>query len=346
MSNYPLAYKLSWLPRYLRPSLSGRDGTFAPLAARLTEAPAETVRLVFLGDISGVANRETPEIDPAIREEIASADVVIGNCESPVVRKPRSPIGTRLGMRHAMTPEFLDAAMAAAGIDPRRLILSVANNHGFDQGIDGFEETVATLAERGIRTAGLAANGLVAKAVAGRLATGFLAFTQWHNTSCAEFAGRVILAEEIGQLREADALGLDLLCALPHWDWEFRHFPRAATRMMARDLAAKGVRLIVGSHAHVVQPVERIGGTLAAYGLGDFLGTALPRQPWPGRIGALLAVDVSADETSRGQVAGYRLHLFIRSRRGRHERLSPVETLSGRMAERAGARIEAIFGDK
>ena len=40
---------------------------------------------------------------------------------------------------------------------------------------------------------------------------------------------------------------------------------------------------------------------MAAYGLGDFLGTALPRQPWPGRIGAMLVVEVSVDQASRGR---------------------------------------------
>ncbi|WP_204272961.1 CapA family protein, partial [Enterobacter hormaechei] len=81
---------------------------------------------------------------------------------------------------------------------------------------------------------------------------------------------------------------------MPHWDWEFRHFPRLATRTLASRLAGHGFRLIVGHHAHVVQPFERIGDSLVAYGLGDFLGTALAWQPWPGRIGSILLVDVSA----------------------------------------------------
>ncbi|MDO9306638.1 MAG: metallophosphatase, partial [Mesorhizobium sp.] len=37
MSNYPLAYKLSWLPRFLKPSLAGDGGTFGPMAVRWRE---------------------------------------------------------------------------------------------------------------------------------------------------------------------------------------------------------------------------------------------------------------------------------------------------------------------
>ncbi|TIU44539.1 MAG: metallophosphatase, partial [Mesorhizobium sp.] len=91
------------------------------------------------------------------------------------------------------------------------------------------------------------------------------------------------------------------------WDWEFRHFPRAGTRALARRLAGHGVGLIAGHHAHVVQPVQRIGEAIVAYGLGDFLGTAFARQPWPGRIGGIFIVDVSAEAQTRGRVAAYRL---------------------------------------
>ena len=45
-----------------------------------------------------------------------------------------------------MTPAFLDGVLDAAGIDPAKLVLSLANNHILDQGIEGFDETVSALA--------------------------------------------------------------------------------------------------------------------------------------------------------------------------------------------------------
>ena len=142
---------------------------------------------MFLGDISAVANREPPEIDPALREIIASADLVVANCESPVVARPSFRLATQLGTRHAMTPEFLDGVIEAAGIDPARLVLSLANNHILDQGVAGFEETVAALARRGIRTVGTTADGLMRRVTAGPLTLGLLAFTQWRNTESGGF---------------------------------------------------------------------------------------------------------------------------------------------------------------
>jgi poly-gamma-glutamate synthesis protein (capsule biosynthesis protein) len=348
VSNYPLSYKLSWLPRFLKPSLGGDVRDFAPIAATtiIDPPPARKVRLAFVGDISAVANSSAPECDPEIAKLLASADLVIGNCESPVVERPSVALGTRLGTHHAMSERFLAEALTAVGIAREKLVLSLANNHVLDQGIAGFDETVAALKRLGIRTIGTAKKGPVEQVKAGPLTIGFAAFTLWRNADAAPFTERVSMqSDPVAWQRGAAGKSIDLRCAIPHWDWEFRHFPRQQTQALARQLASHGVGLIAGHHAHVVQPVQWVGKTLVAYGLGDFLGTALARQPWPGRIGGIFVVDVSADLGKRGAIAGYRMHPFMRLRAGGHERLVPVEALTGRMKGKVEERLKAIFGD-
>ncbi|MER8443833.1 CapA family protein [Mesorhizobium sp. M1066] len=340
MSNYPFSYKLSWLPRFLRPSLAGDVQDFAPAAGTLMDPPKRAVRLAFVGDISAVANRSAPDCDPAIKALFAAADLVIGNCESPVVDRPSAALGTTLGTHHAMSERFLDGALAAVGIPREKLVLSLANNHVLDQGITGFDETIAALRRLGIRMIGLVADGPVVPVQVESVDIGFAAFTLWRNADEKLFAGRVSMDSDPARWPPA---GLDLLCAVPHWDWEFRHFPRAETRALARRLAGQGVGLIAGHHAHVVQPVERIDKAVVAYGLGDFLGTAFARQPWPGRVGSILTVDVSADAGTRGTIASYRMHPFMRLRAGDHERLVLVEALEGRMRDKVAERLKAIF---
>ncbi|RWB58886.1 CapA family protein [Mesorhizobium sp.] len=347
MSNYPLSYRLSWLPRFLKPSLGGdTNGFAAPAASLMDPPPARMVRLAFIGDLSAVANRTAPECDPAIAALLASADLVIGNCESPIVERPSAVMGTRLGTHHAMTERFLVDALTAVGIARDRLVLSLANNHVLDQGTAGFEETVAALKRLGIRTIGTSAGGPVQRHAAGLLTIGFAAFTLWRNADEPEFRARVSMASDPAEWPREAIADVDLLCAVPHWDWEFRHFPRQPTRALARRLAGHGVRLVAGHHAHVVQPVDRIGDSVVAYGLGDFLGTAFVKQPWPGRIGSILAVDVSADAATRGMIAAYRLHFFMRLGAGGHERLVPVEALDGAMKRRVAARLKAVFPDQ
>ncbi|MGX5803083.1 CapA family protein [Bradyrhizobium sp. Arg314] len=344
MSNYPLSYKLSWLPRFLKPSLAGdRAGFAASAAAMMDPLPTRSVRLAFIGDISAVANRDVPECDPVLAALLSSADLVVGNCESPIVERPGAIMATWLGTHHAMSERFLADALATAGIARDRLVLSLANNHMLDQGIAGFEQTFAALNRLGIRTIGTVAGGPIQRHAAGSLAIGFAAFTLWRNTDAAPFEERILMRSDPAEWSRGDVSGIDLLCAVPHWDWEFRHFPRPATRALARRLADHGVGLIVGHHAHVVQPIERPGDSLVAYGLGDFLGTAFTRQPWPGRIGSILIVDISTDTATRGMIAAYRQHFFMRLANNGHERLAPLEALDSALGQQVATRLATIF---
>jgi poly-gamma-glutamate synthesis protein (capsule biosynthesis protein) len=349
VSNFPLPYRLSWLPRFLRPSLAGdTTGFAAPTARLLSQTPAETVRLVFLGDISAVANRHAPEIDPGLAGIIASADLVIGNCESPVVRRGRSPLRTRLGVHHAMDTGFLLGLLAAMEIDSDRLVLSLANNHMLDQGIDGYAETRDTLRSLGIRTIGTTDHAPVTTLAVEGVAVGLVAFTDWRNGAARDFARRILMT---GRLAKENWHSIcsgyaDLICAVPHWDWEFRHFPHVGTRALAHRLAARGIGLIAGHHAHVVQPVERIGNAVVAYGLGDFLGTAFFRQSWPGRIGAMLVADVSADRLTRGRIAAYEMVPFVRLRERGREKLVGIGRLNGALRQKVSERLTRVLGTK
>lgn len=341
MSNFPLSYRLTWLPRLLRPSPAGDRRGFVPPQGEW-QPSRRSVRLAFVGDISAVAGREPPLVDPALRALLASADLVVGGCESPVTERPVRRAAVALGVRHAMTAAFLRDALEAAGVDRARLALSVANNHALDRGAAGFEETLAALRGLGIRAAGLAGEPL-APVRAGALTVGLAAFTLWRNGGAGDFAARVAMDARAWQGEAGQ--GCDLVCALPHWDLEFRHFPQDATRALAHRLAGAGARLVVGGHAHVVQPLERFGDGLAAYGLGDFLGTAWLRQPWPGRIGAVLAVEIGLDGGARGLVCGYRLHPFFRLRERRREHLVPVEALDEALGTRVAARLAEVVGE-
>lgn len=307
------------------------------------------MRLVFLGDLSAVASSQAPLIERPLREKIASAHLVIANCESPIVERPLKPFGTRIGTRHAMTRQFVADTLGAADIDPRKLVMSLANNHALDQGPEGFAETRQALADLGIQTIGEAADRPVKLLRAGPMTIAFSAFTRWRNASAKDFESRVVTEEAFEQAgwKELEQAEADFACAVPHWDFEFRHFPHAATRAMARRLAEAGVELVVGGHAHVVQPAERIGDTLVAYGLGDFLGTAWPHSPWPLRLGAMLAVDIVPSGPLRGRRGGslvaYELIPFARVKEGKRERLMTLQTARGRFGREIQTRWNAVL---
>lgn len=347
MSNYPLSYRLTWLPRFLRPSLRGDRSAFHAAPRRAADKPGAAVRLVFAGDLSAVANRTPPRIDEELQALFRGADLTVLNCESPVVSRVAAPLGTRLGVRHAMSAAFLSDAMGAAAIEPARAVLSLANNHALDQGHVGFEASREAIAGLGAHTIGLMAHEKPPMIAAGGLTVSFDAFSRWHNAPREAFAASVRTAPHAKDTSDLDDDGngaADLHCTVPHWDWEFRHFPRAETRATARRLVAAGARLVVGHHSHVIQPVERVEDSLVAYGLGDFLGTAWSRTRWPLRIGAVLIVDVAGEGASRGRILQHALMPFVRKRDGAREELLPVDALPAGLRQKVSARLDAVLG--
>ena len=66
----------------------------------------------------------------------------------------------------------------------------------------------------------------------------------------------------------------DAVVVYMHWGTEYENEPDETQRARAQELADAGVDLVIGSHAHVIQPMEWLEGadggrTLVVYGLGD-----------------------------------------------------------------------------
>jgi Bacterial capsule synthesis protein PGA_cap len=70
----------------------------------------------------------------------------------------------------------------------------------------------------------------------------------------------------------------DVLAVVLHWGWELQPWPEPGQRRFASELAAAGVDVLVGHHAHVCQAWERVGGMTAFYGIGNFLLREGPYQ--------------------------------------------------------------------
>ena len=61
-----------------------------------------------------------------------------------------------------------------------------------------------------------------------------------------------------------------------HWGTEYQQQANAQQQQVAADVASSGsVDLIIGHHAHVVQPVQKIGRTWVVYGLGNHIANYL-----------------------------------------------------------------------
>jgi poly-gamma-glutamate capsule biosynthesis protein CapA/YwtB (metallophosphatase superfamily) len=336
---------LSFWRRKSAPAVDRRqDREPAPTAAALMQPlPADFVRLIFLGDLSSANHRGPPLIDPAIVSVFRSADLVIANCDSPVVSRPYLPMRSWLRQRRHMTAGTLLGVIAAMGIDTERLILSVANDSMLDQSAAGFEETLDTLDRLRIRVIGAARRGLVQAIEVGELKIGLVAFSEWRSGPRRRFRRRVLMTEDVPEMDwfAGDEERPDLLCVFPHWGREGTAAPGPRTRGRAAKLVRRGVSLIAGHHQRRVQPVERIGAAHVAYGLGIFHGPAtvggIAR-----RVGGMLVVDVGVAPGERGAVAAYELFPFARLAERNRERIVPVDTLPEAMKTEAQKLLDSL----
>ncbi|PRX51032.1 poly-gamma-glutamate synthesis protein (capsule biosynthesis protein) [Prauserella shujinwangii] len=206
-----------------------------------------------------------------IRPLISRADLALCHLEVPLAEDG----GPYSGYPQFNAPPELAGALADTGYDG----CSTASNHVLDQGPDGVTRTLDALDEAGLRHTGAARSEREATTpllfdVDGTQ-VGHLSYTFSFN-GFTEPGGTPWLANEldpaavVADAEAARAAGADVVIASLHWGQEYQHDPTEEQRRLARQLLAEdSIDLLIGHHAHVVQPIERIDGEWVAYGLGN-----------------------------------------------------------------------------
>lgn len=200
------------------------------------------------------------------------ADLLFGNLETPLVEDGREPSVSEIRTGFAGAPGQAEW-LKRHGFD----IVSVANNHIMDYGIDGLRSTLGALRAAGISAVGAgeslaeATRSRVAEAGGRRIA--FLAYaSEGPHTAGPERPGAAPLREALvldgirGALREADSVVVSL-----HFGLVYSDYPRLEDQGLARRLCDAGATIVLGHHPHVLQGVERRGRSLVAYSLGEIL---------------------------------------------------------------------------
>lgn len=107
------------------------------------------------------------------------------------------------------------------------------------------------------------------------------------------------ISNDIDRLRDK----VDLLIVAMHWGVEYTHYPTDSQRELAKFLADKGVDIVIGTHPHVIQPVEFIGDTLVFYSLGNFMSAQKSEMCYNYKcfIGMLSSVTFSVTDEINGK---------------------------------------------
>ncbi|MBQ7827442.1 MAG: CapA family protein, partial [Clostridia bacterium] len=135
--------------------------------------------------------------------------------------------------------------------------VSLVNNHTEDYGSEGFEDTVNTVRDAGLlygtadRIMYLEKNGFTVAVIC----TGL-----WSGYQVGYVQSRIEAAEEHS----------DFQIVFFHGGTELIHEPEEWKKAACRQLADSGADLVIGSHPHVLQPMETYNGVDILYSLGNF----------------------------------------------------------------------------
>ena len=91
---------------------------------------------------------------------------------------------------------------------------------------------------------------------------------------------------------------VDVLMVAMHWGVEYTHTPTDIQRKTAKFLADNGVDIIIGTHPHVIEPIEFIDDTLVIYSLGNFISaqTSNSCANYKCSIGLLTTLNITKKE--------------------------------------------------
>jgi poly-gamma-glutamate synthesis protein (capsule biosynthesis protein) len=294
-----------------RLAVAGRGGRTA--LGRLAVRP---LVLAAVGDVTPgetVSDRITASAaeDPwtSVGPVLRRADIAVANLEG-VVSSGGTPVpGKEYHLRGG--PVLLARAAREAGID----VLTVANNHSLDYGPAGFLDTLAAARRAGIATIGggpdlaAARRPVIVDAGGLRVALlgysdvrplGFTAGTDVPGTAPADPA---VIAEDVARARRR----ADAVVVFFHWGIELQTQPDARQRDLAQSALAAGADVVLGSHPHVLQPVERSGRHVVAWSLGNFVFPA--NSPGTTRSGILL-VSLGAHGVDAARLLPATIHGF------------------------------------
>ncbi len=187
-------------------------------------------------------------------------------------------------------PPQVTTALVETGYDA----CTTASNHTFDQGAGGVDRTLDALDAAGLAHAGSARTPEEAETVthvqvatdAGPVDVALLSYTFGFNGIPAP-DGETWRGDEIDPARiladasTARAEGAEVVVTALHWGDEYVHEPNALQSELAPQLiASPDIDLLLGHHAHVVQPIENIGGEWVVYGMGNLMANhAEPEGP-------------------------------------------------------------------
>ncbi len=223
---------------------------------------------------------------------LKKADISFANLEGPIAsgldskgRENRDPLAWDYQV-YTDFPAFnyhpsLAQSLKASGFT----VVSTANNHTLDRSAVGIDKTIQALKQAGIAFVGTRTTKndtpFVTYLKVKEFNIAWLACTEHTNGQtdkykqvlyCNQAKDKEYLLSTIKSLKTK----VDAIIVSPHWGVEYQHQPTKTQQTFAKELLEAGAAAILGSHPHVLQPIEKYitkdnRETLVSYSLGNFV---------------------------------------------------------------------------
>lgn len=230
------------------------------------------MKLALLGDIalfgnmSMSVNKNWKDYFSEVANVLAEMDYVVGNLETPFSVKKKTN-----GAKSA----YICSDVENVGILNHLHInaVSLANNHIFDFGNEGYETTKRVLADNQIEWFGAEGKSLKLEIDGCKMAfEGFCCYSS-NPLQCVPYGQYGVNEFDIGKAKDLfqhhQKEGY-LPIAAVHAGVEHVNFPSLDTIKASHFLARECPYIYYGHHPHVLQGIERLGDSLVAYSLGNF----------------------------------------------------------------------------
>jgi len=309
-----------------------------PAKSALAFDAAQRVRVIFVGDIMAhIEQLERPrssgtwDFSPQFRrvKPLFKDALAVGNLETVFAGG-----NNFTGYPAFNTPDELALSLADLGMD----VVTLGNNHILDKGAEGAVRTTKVLDDAGIMWTEIGSGNVGPNEALtfehNRIRWAFLSYSYASNrvlTSSNVHLNTISEHAVTEGLRNARLTSPDIIVACFHWGNEYQFTPTKRQREIAALCLKNGVNLVIGTHPHVLQPIEIVssdlGNHVVAYSLGNFVSyqRTLPRER-----SVILAVDF--DKGQAGQTQQYRV-----------SRVSVAPTWVSVTREKGGRLIEVVY---
>lgn len=300
----------------IRPDETATPSVSKPITADKPTVPGET-RISFLAAGDNIIHENVfldaksragegekynfVDMYDGVADVIAAADIAFINQETPIC-------GDEMGVSgypNFNTPEAAGDALIELGFD----IVNIANNHMLDKKHTGYMNTLDYWHEREDDI--LMLGGYYNKADYENIrvyeeqgiSIAFVSYTYSTNgmtlPNGSELYVPYINQNEIVAMTQKASELADLVFVVMHWGVENSFAVSAEQKKLANAITEAGADVILGMHAHVIQPIEWLTAsdgtkTLVTYSLGNFISTQYENQ---NLVGGMIAFDIvrSAD---------------------------------------------------